>query len=146
YMYQTKSEMMENYFKIIDESNQQLIELLNKQKIQTSQFFPIFAFSEICSALENVIEYKEQQIRKLIEHYIKTDEKRNCENRHEIIEDILNDASIPNSKKSDCIFHSYYNNKITDNQIKNYLLNYGDKTSTDYRRLLCLYDYKIYGV
>lgn len=146
YMYQTKSEMMENYFKIIDESNQQLIELLNKQKIQTSQFFPIFAFSEICSALENVIEYKEQQIRKLTEHYIKTDEKRNCENHHKIIEDILDDVSIPNSKKSDCIFHSYYCNKIVDNQIKNYLLNYGDKTSTDYRRLLCLYDYKTYGV
>ncbi len=47
YEFQTKPEMMQDYFKIVEEANKQLIILLNKQKIQSSQFFPIFAFSEI---------------------------------------------------------------------------------------------------
>lgn len=144
YVYQTKSEMMENYFKIIDESNHQLIELLNKQKIQTSQFFPIFAFSRICQSLENVIDYKKQQIRKLDEHYKRTHESMNCENMHTTVESIFSDENISNSKKLDCIYHSYFNDKIPHENIKEYLMNSDLKTSTDYRRLLCLYDFKCY--
>ncbi|CQH34748.1 Uncharacterised protein [Yersinia enterocolitica] len=141
YEYQTKPEMMQDYFKIVDEANKQLIVLLNKQKIQTTQFFPIFAFSKICPELENIDNYKEQQVRKLTEHYDRACQI-NCRNEHTTIDEIMLDISITNSKKDDCIFFSVYSDKIPLDETKNHLMNFTDKNSTSYRRLLCLYDYK----
>lgn len=46
YEFQTISEMMANYFEIIEESNAQLLTLINKQRIQSSQYFPVFGFFE----------------------------------------------------------------------------------------------------
>ena len=145
YEFQTKPEMMQDYFKIIEEANKQLIILLNKQKIQSSQFFPIFAFSEICPELDNIEMYKDQQINKLADHFERTS-NNNCKNIHLSTEEIIEDLTIPLSKKDDCIFHSYYENRIPSEQIKIYLLNCKDKNSTSYRRLLCLYDYINYSI
>ncbi|TDA74596.1 SIR2 family protein, partial [Klebsiella pneumoniae] len=66
YEFQTKTEMIQNYFKIVDEANSQLISLLNKQVISTRERFPIFAFSSICENLINVDKYKSRQIDKII--------------------------------------------------------------------------------
>ncbi|SAA90083.1 SIR2 family protein [Enterobacter hormaechei] len=145
YEFQTKPEMMQDYFKIVEEANKQLIILLNKQKIQSSQFFPIFAFSEICPELDNIEIYKDQQINKLADHFERTS-NNNCKNIHLSTEEILEDMTIPLSKKDDCIFHSYYENRIPSEEIKVYLLNCKDKNSTSYRRLLCLYDYINYSI
>lgn len=145
YEFQTKPEMMQDYFKIVEEANKQLIILLNKQKIQSSQFFPIFAFSEICPELDNIEMYKDQQINKLADHFERTS-NNNCKNIHLSTEEITEDFTIPLSKKDDCIFHSYYENRIPSEQIKTYLLNCKDKNSTSYRRLLCLYDYISYSI
>lgn len=141
YEFQTKPEMMQDYFKIVEEANKQLIILLNKQKIQSSQFFPIFAFSEICPELDNVELYKDQQRRKLADHFERTS-ANNCNNTHNTISEIIEDRTLSFSKKDDCIFHSYYKNKIATEDVKNFLLAFQDKNSTAYRRLLCLYDYK----
>ena len=135
--------MMQDYFKIVEEANKQLIILLNKQKIQSSQFFPIFAFSEICPELENVEIYKEQQRRKLGDHFERTS-ANNCSNNHNTIAEIISNQTISLSKKDDCIFHSYYENRLTSDEVKSFLLECADKNSTSYRRLLCLYDYKNY--
>lgn len=143
YEFQTKPEMMQDYFKIVEEANKQLIILLNKQKIQSSQFFPIFAFSEICPELENVEIYKEQQRRKLGDHFERTS-ANNCSNNHNTIAEIISNHTISLSKKDDCIFHSYYENRLTSDEVKSFLLECADKNSTSYRRLLCLYDYKNY--
>ncbi|EAB4146277.1 SIR2 family protein, partial [Salmonella enterica] len=102
YEFQTKPEMMQDYFKIVEEANKQLIILLNKQKIQSSQFFPIFAFSEICPELDNVEIYKEQQRRKLADHFERTT-ANNCSNIHNTISEIIDDRALPISKKDDCI-------------------------------------------
>ncbi|EAS5004997.1 SIR2 family protein, partial [Salmonella enterica] len=100
YEFQTKPEMMQDYFKIVEEANKQLIILLNKQKIQSSQFFPIFAFSEICPELDNVEIYKEQQRRKLADHFERTT-ANNCSNIHNTISEIIDDRALPISKKDD---------------------------------------------
>lgn len=141
YEFQTKPEMMQDYFKIVEEANKQLIILLNKQKIQSSQFFPIFAFSEICPELDNIDSYKKQQVSKLKDHFERTS-NNNCRNSHASISQIISDPTLPISKKDDCIFHGYYEDKITSEDAMNYLLNTKDKNSTSYRRLLCLYDFK----
>ncbi|CAM3488316.1 hypothetical protein XNC1_3423 [Xenorhabdus nematophila ATCC 19061] len=143
YEYQTAKEMMQNYFKIVEESNKQLIELLNKQTIQASQYLPIFAFSNICPELENVQQYKNQQISKLDEHF-RRHNVNNCQNTHNNISNIFFDDSISNSKKEDSIFYSAYLDKINLDELKDHLICMEDKISTPYRRLLCLYDYKKY--
>ncbi|HDT4817852.1 TPA: SIR2 family protein, partial [Klebsiella aerogenes] len=145
YEFQTKPEMMQDYFKIVEEANKQLIILLNKQKIQSSQFFPIFAFSEICPELDNVEIYKKQQISKLEDHFART-KSSNCKNEHNTITNILCDHNISTSRKDDCIFNSYYENRINSDEMKTYLINYTDKNNTSYRRLLCLYDYQNYSL
>ena len=53
YHYLTISEMIAKYFKIIEESNYQALELINKQKIPSSQYFPVFGFSQICTSIED---------------------------------------------------------------------------------------------
>ncbi|MEH4627059.1 SIR2 family protein [Phytobacter diazotrophicus] len=141
YEFQTKPEMMQDYFKIVEEANKQLIILLNKQKIQSSQFFPIYAFSEICPELDNIELYKDQQRKKLEDHFERTS-ANNCNNTHNTISEIIEDRALSFSKKDDCIFHSYYQNKIATEDVKIFLLAFQDKNSTAYRRLLCLYDYK----
>ncbi|MBC8955054.1 SIR2 family protein [Xenorhabdus sp. PB62.4] len=69
YEYQPAKEMMQNYFEILDKSNEKLIELLNKQTINASQYFPIYAFSKICYKLERVQKYKKQQVKKINEYF-----------------------------------------------------------------------------
>ncbi|WP_319940179.1 hypothetical protein [Xenorhabdus littoralis] len=143
YEYQTAKEMMQNYFKIVEESNKQLIELLNKQTIQSSQYLPIFAFSKICPNLESIQKYKDQQITKL-EEYFNCHKINNFKNPHKSISNIFFDNSISNSKKEDAIFYSAYLDRIDLDELKDYLINMEDKISTPYRRLLCLYDCKKY--
>jgi hypothetical protein len=61
--------------------------------------------------------YKDQQINKLADHFERTS-NNNCKNIHLSTEEIIEDFTIPLSKKDDCIFHSYYENRIPSEQIK----------------------------
>lgn len=143
YQYFTVSEMMSNYFKIIEESNDRLLELLNKQKIQPSQFFPIFGFSTICDKITAAPELKEQQKAKIqaildsIPERIKTD--------HTSIEAIISDQSIANSYKGSSIIWAIINNNIPLTDLEAYLKAHNNKPSTDYKKLLCVYDLIKYG-
>ena len=59
YQFQSIPEMMANYFNIIDESNDQLLKLINKLTINHAQWFSIFAFSKICHEIERADELKQ---------------------------------------------------------------------------------------
>lgn len=139
YEYQTKSEMIQNYFKLVDESNTQLIALLNKQTIANNEHFPIFAFSSICPELENVSLYKERQIDKIISHLLRI---KACKNDASTIEEILKDTKaykVPNA-----IMYCVLNDAISLLQLREYLTSISFDANTHYRRLLCLYDYLSY--
>ena len=138
YVYQTTKEMMVNYFSIIEEENARLIEIINKQKIQTSQFFPIFAFSKITSNIEKVDEIKRIQIDKLKSITKVTTKYTN-------IDGIINDETISKTNKHYAIVTALLNNQLDLSDVERYLRKYEDKLSTDYRRLLCAYDYMKYG-
>lgn len=138
YMYQTTKEMMINYFDIIDEENGRLIELINKQKIQTSQFFPVFAFSKITPNIENVDEIKKIQIDKL-------KGIKQISSTHTTIDGILSDETISKTNKHYAIVTALLNSQLELSDVKKYLKEYKDKLSTEYRRLLCAYDYVRYG-
>ncbi len=139
YEYQTLAEMMSNYFTILDEENIQLIELINKQTLQNNQFFPIFAFSKISNAINNVEQYKRNQQIKLTEHINKL--KRNNTPTSSTISAIQQNEDIAKSYKENSIFLSVHLRHISLDECKTYLLAHNDKKNTNYKRLLCLYDY-----
>lgn len=142
YEFQTTSEMMVNYFKIIEESNAQLLELINKQNIQSNQYFPVFGFSRILSSIKRLDELKDQQTEKLND--IKKNAHDCCQGNHITVQSIEADASIPPSYKSQEIICSILSHTLDLDDAKVFLLGYPQKRSTDYRKILCAYDYAKY--
>lgn len=61
YDYQSIGELIDNYFKIIEEDNFQILKVIDKQNINKGQFFPVFAFSEINTDIKKADELKVQQ-------------------------------------------------------------------------------------
>lgn len=143
YNYQTVPEMMSNYFKIIEEANSQLLEQINKHKITASQYFPIYGFSKICSSIEKAEDLKEQQLDKLkelIEHI-----KIQSKNSHTKIDDIWLDENISNTYKINAIAWAIWYDQLNLQEVEQYLKDFNNKKITDYRKLLCMFDYKKYN-
>jgi len=138
YQYLTIPEMISKYFNIIEESNYQVLELINKQKIQSNQYFPVFGFSKICKSIKNEINLKKQQKNKINEIRYKT--RENLKTNHTTIQSILNDESIANSYKTIAIIWSVSEGLIDLSELESYLKKYTDKTKTEYKQLLCTYD------
>lgn len=143
YHYQTANETMANYFAIIEEANSHVIGLIDKYKIAKNQYFPIFGFDKINPNVTTTSTLKKQQIRKLNEADAAVPEK--CQIENNSIDDILNDVNLAASYKSFVIYYSFRKNAISLNDCENYLMNHSKKSSTDYRRLLCAYDFKKYN-
>ena len=140
YEFLTTSEMMINYFQIVEESNSQLLQLLNKQTIQASQYFPIYAFSAICPNISRNYELKQQQKNK-IEALIATP-PMSCNGNHMDPQAVLDDPQVPRTYKTIEMICSIMSGKMDLNSVESYLKSFSDKRSTDYRKLLCAYDYK----
>lgn len=140
YEFQTISEMMINYFNIIEESNSKLLELINKQRIQKSQYFPIYEFSKICNCIENEKDLKECQKDKI--RYVIKNAPDICNKHFESIEEIYSDNEISRTNKSTAIVCSIMNGNIELDSIKTFLMSYENKRTTEYRKILCAYDLK----
>lgn len=143
YQYQSSAELMMNYFKILDESNSQILSLIDKYKIQRQQYFPIFGFGLIKTNIIASDNLKSQQIEKL--NQIKEDMHIQCKNTHKSIGDIEACDKISASYKINAILWSTLEDNLSLELVEDYLRNFTDKNSTDYRKLLCAYDYKKYG-
>lgn len=142
YHYQTAAETMSNYFKIIDESNSQLLTLVNKYKIQSQQYFPIFGFSLICDKITNSAALKSQQKDKLqtaLEHI-----PVSCKTEHSSIEQIISDNIITQGNKYNAIFWSILNGKVSIEDTESFLRTNKIENPTIFRKLLCAYDIKKY--
>jgi hypothetical protein len=143
YKYQSASEMMSNYFKIMDESNYQVLTLIEHYKIQTAQYFPMFGFAKIndsISGSEGLQRQQEAKLDKTVESI--EDLKRNL--RHESIADIYEDEEIPNSLKVSAIFWNIMKDNLNLEEVEGFLRTFEDKKGTNYRKLLCAYDLKRY--
>ncbi|WP_112180338.1 SIR2 family protein [Paraliobacillus zengyii] len=142
YEFQTTSEIMENYFKIIDESNDQLLKLIDKHHIQKSQYFPIFGFNKIQEELKTSQELKAIQKEKIANLIINTPD---FAQQYTNINDILEDGYISQYKKNLAIVLGIISDRIELGSVETYLREYPDKKTTNYRKLLCVYDYKMYA-
>lgn len=144
YQYQSSAEMMANYFKIIDESNSQILTLINKYTIQSSQYFPVFSFSNIYSDINNVDVLKERQrvkVKSAIDSITAP-----CKVMHNTISDIMADASVTESNKNNAILWSTYSGDLSLEDVEEFLRIFPNKSDTPYRRLLCAYDIKKYDI
>ena len=141
YEYQTTSEMMQNYFKIIDEANGQLLALIDKHRIQKNQYLPIYGFSVIQNGLESELQLKRQQRTKLE----KILSSLPYSSGNKTIEAILEDGDVSVTNRTVNIIAGVEAKEITLNDLEQYLRNYEDKECTNYRKLICYYDYKKYS-
>lgn len=143
YIFHTTSEIMEKYFKIIDEANYQLLRLIDKHKISSTQYFTIYGFSNINSDLESIDRLKkiqESKIQDIVDKYADFGQE------HNNIIDIMKDEKIAKTRKNYAIALGIYYGRLDLDGVEKHLKNYdGDKNSTEYRRILCFYDYKKYS-
>lgn len=142
YEFQTIPEMMVNYFQIIEESNYQLLTLINKQKIQKDRYFPIYAFSKICTEINDVDKFKTQQQDKI--NALIANMPQDCKCEFQSPTDVLNNNMISQTKKTIAIIYSVINGYMDLDLVKDYLQSYPDKRSTEYRKLFCAYDIAAY--
>lgn len=142
YQYQSSAELMANYFKIIDESNSQILALIDKYKLQKSQYFPIFGFSKINTEIESTEKLKAQQKDKLPQI---NKEIPSAYSSFTSIEEIIQSEEVSISYKTGAMVWGIIVGNISLDEVEKYLRNYENKESTDYRKLLCAYDYKKYS-
>ena len=134
---------MINYFQIIEEENYQLISLINKQRIQRMQFFPVYGFSTICKDIENIDKLKKQQIDRVNSIIEKAPTK--CKGTHNKPDCVLQDPTISSSHKVVEIVSSIINRTMDLTGVERFLCSYSDKNSTNYKKILCAYDLRRYS-
>ena len=117
--------------------------MIDRQIIQKTQYFPIFAFSSINSSIEKAKELKDIQIKKICEAlsnmpiYVKK--------HHNSIDEIKMDNAIAKSNQINAILYCLLAKYISIEEVEKYLKNFDNKKSTTYRRLLCAYDLMKYA-
>lgn len=140
YEFHTTAEIMENYFDILDEANHQLLKLIDKLTVQNSQYFPIFGFHTIQRDIETFEQIKQIQIGKIrgfIENPLEVEASS--------IQSIIENEGIAQYRKGNLILHGVLNGRFTLEETEEYLRNFDEKKTTEYRKLLCVYDLKKYA-
>lgn len=138
YQYQSSSEMMANYFKILDESNKQILTLIDKYTIQNAQYFPIYGFSKINDSIDSSEKLKQLQSNNLSNAIAGL--TGSCIKNHFTIDNILSDIEISNTNKDLAVLYNIMQKNLDLALVEEYLRNYVDKKSTNYRKILCAYD------
>ncbi|TDH23443.1 SIR2 family protein [Segetibacter sp. 3557_3] len=131
YHYETAAELLSNYFSIIDELNSQILSLIDKYTIQSTQYFPILGFQKINGNLENSEKLTNQQIKNIdscMQHM-----PGQCQVRHTSIQEIFDDEHISASNKMNCIMWNTFEGNISLDEVESYLREHTSTTSTDYR-------------
>lgn len=139
YSYHNAPSILADYFEIIEESNFQVIQLIDEITIQSSQWFPIFGFSTVNDKVTKIDYLKEQQKDK-IENYI-TELSPSCEKPHKNIKAIYADTTIIKSRKDDVLLWNIHQGNIDLDELEVHLKDFKVK-ETLYRKILCFYDLK----
>lgn len=138
--YANSSDLLLKYFQIVDNNNKDLVKGLNKLTIQSSEYFPIFGFEKIGYDLKKVEDYKNYQ-RKNLQAFLNKIKPKLTEKKYTDIYKIINDTNIPKTHKHPILFWNIFKGNISLQKTKNYLIKINNEANTEYRRILCLYDY-----
>lgn len=117
--------------------------MIDEITIQRNQWFPIYGFGSVNNTIEKSEVLKRRQTDKIGNHInsISIASKINSNS----IEDVKNSESIAASRKNDVILWNIYNETISLDEVEKFLFSFDDKKSTEYRKLLCFYDFKKYS-
>lgn len=143
YTYTDSSQLIIDYFDIINNKSESLIKLIDEFPIAKSHWFPIFGFLILVSDLQKAETLKAQQRTKLTNNLKQNIERFDVHNLNSI-NDILASDKIPESYKIDYIFYKVFNNLIGEEELKDYLMQIDGDLDSNYKKLLCLYDFKKY--
>ena len=146
YSYQTAPELMKNYFSIIEEDNNQVLELIDKIMIQSQQYFPIYAFSKIDTTIKRIITLKKQQCSRLESLKTIVKKRYGCVSETSL-EDVLYNGDYAMTYKNQVIAYALMEGNISADDVEQYLkdLSITHGNTTDYRKLLCAYDFVKYS-
>jgi len=142
YHYATAPELLANYFKIIDESNSQILQLIDKYAIQSTQYFPMFGFEKINGDINICEKLKAQQVQ-LIETCMNSMPNQ-CKVIHNSIEAVFQDDHISPTNKMNSIMWNTFQGHIHLDEVEKYLRENTMTSTTTYRKLLSVYDLKKY--
>lgn len=155
YVHKNAGEIIKKYFDIIDEENVQLLEIIDKLRIQKQQYFPIYGFSKINKNIVSAEKLKKQQNGKINNLIISSEEYLKNKNINIIglnIENIDKHKDISNSKKNDIIAYAALKQQVTIEELKNRVLevyekieketeNKNETLKTKFKMMICVYDY-----
>ncbi|THT99368.1 SIR2 family protein [Lampropedia puyangensis] len=143
YEYHNETDLISNYFSIISSKNMAIVGILDKLTIPKTRWFPAFGFSNLNNSIECSEKLKRNIFNKIESHYnsIVPSSKKSFKS----ISAIIANQSISDTNKADCIFYNFYKGAININDLEVYLKT-GGLSGTKYKMLLCIYDYKKYGV
>lgn len=143
YQYHTSAEMIAKYFIIMDESNFQLVTLIDKFKIEEKHYFPIFGFSKLNEGIKCADRLQSNQ-RRNIQTAVNA-VKDGARKKHYVISEIEEDDTIPSSYKGESILWNCMEGNIDLNDVEKYLrTNIIDSKVTNFRKILCAYDMRKY--
>jgi len=140
YEHKNSSSFMTDYFEILEESNKQLIQIIDNIHIADTQWFPAYAFTKICPELRKGQVLREQQKQKL-ENLI---QKQATAHEHQDIKSLFDDDRISHSGKYSSAILSVMHGTFSLKDVEIFLKTIPSQSRelTDYRRLLCAFDYK----
>lgn len=144
YVHKTTTDMFNEYFKIIEDREYQVIELIDNLSIQNNQFFPIYGFSRINNDIESSEQLREQQEGK-IDSIIS--EINNKEDKYKFKYTSVENVIESGRAKSNIPYILMWNvleENIELDDFEEYLKEYEGELHTMYRRYLCVYDYLKY--
>jgi hypothetical protein len=135
------SQLMQDYFSIIENGDESIVKLVDKITISKNQYFPMFAFGSICPYLETADKLKSQQVVKISgeikKHGLWVDDYHSLED--------LKNAKLPGYRENILVLKGFWYDVFTEDELKKYLLDFENKDTTEYRKLLCVYDFKVYS-
>ncbi|ENW92829.1 SIR2 family protein [Acinetobacter dispersus] len=140
------TELCVEYFDLIEDGNIEVIKLIDKKmKIASSNWFPINGFVQIVPDLKSKNKLTDQLNRKVSDE-MKRLRKIKFPDGVENINDIYKSEDIVASNKLKAIAYLTYMDKIKLDDLKSFLINFEDKNTSDFRKLLSFYDYKKFKI
>lgn len=145
YKINNPAQFISEYFEIINTNNCEIVELLDDMVVPINQWFPAFGFSKICPELKCSTTLKRSQSDKIYAYHQNSKKDRFENFPVTSIQSILDTDQIRKTYKLDAIFHFILNDTLSLEDLKNYIDSLEDDRNSEYRKLLCLYDFKKYS-
>ena len=141
------AEAIQSYFEITEEFKSGVVILTDD--VNKKMFFPAKGMAHVFPEMERKDELCQQQDDLLRGEFDRIKKPKGYSSDHTEINAILEDVQIGDSYKNKAIFYQAYKERITLDDLRNYLYNrLQDSTEsvpTDIRKLLCLYDARKYS-